>query len=237
MTRMRAFVRSLLRGPFMRRVAVGLSLIVMALGGCGEERRTCAPCCPPLEVMEAVAYIGPGYDVDLLRDPALVPTVEQVMSCLELRKDRRRAYAAWYLLTRNLPIDPALVNEMLRSSEPAEREFGLAYLLRRSWDPDAFWKAIEVEQDPVIVEVSLEGLTLSGRYTGDVRLIKALRRVIGVRDGRPMKAVAVLNGLIPSADVDVHFNPELLVEEWKRWLDRHGDTLKWDEARGVFTYK
>jgi hypothetical protein len=49
-----------------------------------------------------------------------------------------------------------------------------------------------------------------------------------------MTAIVLLSRLIPSAQVEVRFDPPALVAAWKDWLDAHADALTFDAAKDTY---
>jgi hypothetical protein len=190
--------------------------------------------CPPVEVLEEVASNDEKTARLLLRDPKTVPREEDVRRCLELRGDPRRAQAAWYFVSRGHVLPSDLVSELLASSSADERAAAYEHEVRHAKDLDPWWTAIERDVSHLVVEQALSSLVAAGRYDGDPRLLRALRRVMGPRPGKTMISIALLDRLIPSAGFSERVDPKTLVTIWQDWLDRFMDGLVWDKAEGVF---
>jgi len=118
------------------------------------------------------------------RDPRFEARLRE---CLRRRGDPRRILAACYFLEVSVPTPPPSLAE--------------------------FWAHIEAENDPVVVEGAPSRWVGIEAYTGDPRMLVALRRVVGIRQGRPMIAVALLSELVLDAEksIHVHHHPEALV--------------------------
>ena len=219
---------------------VALVLLSLVLEGCccgrgldrlrrqrvGDGEARCARC-PEMSDLRTL------YDEEIWSpDPrALNPDECACLACPG--GDERRLVAA-YLVDTGRVWPSGLQARMMRSDNPADRRLALLHCAV-TCDADEFWKAIESERDPIVVENGLDALLQYEAFDGDRRMLTQLRRVVGVRVGRPMKAVHILRQLVPSAELPGPLgSPELLVGAWKRWLDEHIEELRWDGETGRF---
>ncbi len=228
--------------------ARALSGVLLAFLALAQLSACCRPCRPSGD--RQCSAIGPGLNAPCVQCPPLVDlqvlTEEEVLSssprdlssreaaCLACPSGPERRLVAAYLIDTGRVWPPGLRERMMRSSDPDDRRLALLNCAV-TCDADQFWQAIARERDPVVAENGLDALLYYAAYDGDRRMLVQLRRVIGVRTGRPMKAVDILQRLIPDADVHVLFGRhELLVETWKSWLDEHAAVLEWDASAGRF---